>query len=80
MSTEIWRERGELDRARREFMKQAMAEYDKTHYEKLRALQARCSHENERFTHFGPFGNPWLMCTSCHRSRTEIETEAEESP
>lgn len=74
MSSEIWRERAELDKARREFMRQAMAEYDKAHYEKLRALQERCEHK-WRFTDFGSFGEPWYSCSLCHKTRVELKAE-----
>lgn len=68
--TTIWARRGELERERREFMRQAMAEFDRVHYVKLRALQEECGGAGHswRFTHVGPLGNPWFTCTACRKS------------
>jgi hypothetical protein len=70
----IWVRRGLLVRERREFMRTAMAEFDKTHREKMRALQAECEAigHNWKFTDLGPLGDPWFTCTTCRATRVEL--------
>jgi hypothetical protein len=75
----VWQRRGALDKARREFMRNAMAEFDKTHYAAMRELQDECkeSGHNWRFTHLGPLGDPWFSCTLCHASECRIDREGQ---
>lgn len=73
--TDIWQRRSELDKARRDFMKTAMAEFDKEHGAKLRALQEECTHPNERFTNAGPVRGLWYVCTHCQKVRYEAGDE-----
>lgn len=65
--SEIWREKHRLNAERREFMKVSMAEFDKQHFEKVRALQERCGklgHVHGNF-HDNGLGWTWYYCNQC---------------
>jgi hypothetical protein len=65
--SEIWKERHRLDKERRDFMAQAMVEFDKKHSEKLAALRARCEkigHVRGNF-HDNGIGWTWHYCNQC---------------
>jgi hypothetical protein len=74
---EIWKERLELDQARRKKMNEAMDEYDRTVFWPARkALVERCKNEtghNWRFRDTNPLGYPIFDCTLC--GTTEIRTD-----
>lgn len=64
---EIWRERHRLNDERREFMQKAMAEFDKQHRQKVRALQERCEkigHVRGNI-HDNGLGWTWFYCNQC---------------
>ena len=67
----------ELDKARREHMREIAKDYDILHYEAVRKLQAQCGEigHNFTFTHLGPLGDPWFHCTACGKSKVQIEHE-----
>lgn len=68
ISTEI----RQLETSRREFMANAMHDFDvkqRIRLNKLRALCRSIGHK-WRFTHLGPLGDPWYNCTICHSSKT----------
>ena len=66
--SEIWTRRNEIDRARRNKMKEAMDEYDRTvYYPAKKQLIEDC----EKIGHYGGtfhdngFGWTWLYCNGC---------------
>lgn len=63
----IAQKRRDLEAARREFVRKAVAEYDKKHYAALRELHEACSRfgHNWHFTHVGPVGHAWFSCSIC---------------
>ncbi|WP_129448159.1 hypothetical protein [Methylibium sp. Pch-M] len=65
----------ELERERREFMREAMRTFDQGHYQRLRELQEGCGRLGHkwRFTHLGPLGSPWYCCGVCHASECRKE-------
>jgi hypothetical protein len=72
--TEIWRERGRLEQERRDAMRRLMAEFDKEHYAKLRALRDRCAaigHVRGKFDSNG-LGTTWFYCNQCG-DRMEVD-------
>jgi hypothetical protein len=72
--TDIWKRRHMLDKARREFMENAMVEYDRTHNEKMRELRAECAETSGhtwRFTNVGPVGHVWSHCGTCGASKVD---------
>lgn len=72
--SEIGTEYSRLEKARREFSRAAMAEYDKGHYAALRVLRAKCEEQtghNMVFSHLGPLGNPWHYCTHCKATKVD---------
>ena len=66
-----------LDMERGEFRRQAMAEYDRAHYLKVKALQDECGQAGHkwRFTHLGPLNDPWFSCTTCRLSECRVERD-----
>lgn len=69
---DIGRQVRELERARREYQREVMAEYDKEHYRKLAALRAQCDHQ-WHFSHLGPINHPWFYCSVCGKSEMREE-------
>jgi homoaconitase/3-isopropylmalate dehydratase large subunit len=67
MST-VWEDRGRVEAARREFMKHAMGEYDRTvYYPALKEIRERCAkegHSGGKF-HDNGFGWTWFYCGKC---------------
>lgn len=66
-STEIWMERHRLDSERREAMRRLMADFDKEHFAKVRAMQARCGeigHVRGKL-HDNGLGWTWHYCNQC---------------
>ena len=75
-ATDIWRKRGELEKARRDHMKTVMAEYDKFHYAHMKQLREDCERltgHTFRFSHLGPLGDPWSYCTHCGTSKVDVQ-------
>jgi hypothetical protein len=75
-STKIWKEKGLIERARRQKMSELMDEYDKTvYYPAKKELRERCEkvghHWNFRDTN--PVGYPIFDCNQC--GATEIRKE-----
>lgn len=69
-STEIWKERHRLDQERREAMRVLMADFDKQHFAKVRAMQERCAaigHVRGTF-HDNGLGWTWYYCNQCGAS------------
>ena len=79
---EISQARFELERARREKLREMMAEYDKDYFAKLKVLHEQCGTlgHNWRFTHLGPLGHPWFSCTVCSKSRVDGFDEPSSPP
>lgn len=77
-STEIWREKFQIDKARRQKMHDAMEEYDQTiYYPAMKLLQERCAaigHKKGVF-HDNGLGWSWWYCNQCG-SRMDIERHA----
>jgi hypothetical protein len=74
MTASIWQRRRQLESARRNAVRIAMADYDKDYYAKLNELREECgSNEGHtmQFTHVGPLGNPWFACSKC--GKTEVK-------
>jgi hypothetical protein len=75
----IWSRRHQLDKERQEFMKTAMAEFDKEWRLKRKALQDECAAtddgHNWRHTGDGPLGHPSFSCTKCHTTKVEGRDE-----
>lgn len=72
----IWKRRSELDIERRNKTRELMEEYDKVHYDKIRALQDECGRDtghNWMFSNYGPLGHSWFHCTGCGKSKVEGE-------
>lgn len=66
--TDIWKERGILDKARREKRQELMREYDEaTYYPAMKSLRARCAQLGHREA--APFvtslGWVWIDCALC---------------
>jgi hypothetical protein len=74
----IWERRHALDKERREYQRKAMADFDRAHYAKLRALQTECGQVGHkwRFTHLGPLSDPWFSCGVCHASECRPERDS----
>jgi hypothetical protein len=66
--SEIWHKSRELDRARRNKMKEAMDEYDRTvYYPAKLAIQKECGETGHTFgsLHDNGFGWTWSYCSLC---------------
>jgi hypothetical protein len=76
-STDIWKERLTIDKARRAKMKEAMEAYDiEVYYPARKALRLRCEKEtghNWVFRDTNPIGYPIFDCTIC--GATEIRPD-----
>jgi hypothetical protein len=74
-STQIWREKHEIEEARRHEMREAMEEYDRTVYHPaMNSLRERCAaigHKRGNF-HDNGIGWTWFYCNQCG-DRMEIE-------
>ncbi len=71
---DVWKRRGELAKARRDYMKQAMAEYDKTHHAQMAELRSICEALTGHafaFSHVGPVGHVWHYCNHCGASKVD---------
>lgn len=75
-STKIWKEKGLIDRARRDKMTELMGDYDKTVYWPARKqLIERCAKLGHKW-HFhdtNPVGYPIFVCNQC--GSTEIRKD-----
>lgn len=70
----IWKKKNALEIERRDKERELMDEYNKTHYEKIRALQDECGRDtghNWMFSNHGPLGHAWFHCTGCGKSKVE---------
>ena len=75
-STKIWKEKGQIEKARREKMQELMGEYDKTvFYPARHALISRCASIGHKwnFRDVNPVGYPIFDCNQC--GATEIRKE-----
>lgn len=66
----------ELEKERRVAMTELMREFDESYYRpNRRDIQAACSSIGHvwHLTHFGPLGDQWYSCTSCHASECRTE-------
>lgn len=75
--TSIWHRRGEIDRARRKKMEEAMREYDEqVYYPARKELIADCAAEGHswQFTHVGPAGGWWFTCNKCNFTCNKCNT------
>lgn len=56
-----------------ERVREVMAEYDRVAQAERRILQAECEALGHqwRFTHLGPLGDPWFICTCCEKTNVE---------
>lgn len=66
-STQIWKERHQLDTERREAMRRLMDDFDREHFAKVRNLQARCAaigHVRGNL-HNNGLGWTWYWCNQC---------------
>jgi hypothetical protein len=74
-ATAIWREKGRINKERRDKNKELIEEYDRTVYRPAReALIARCEkngHVKGEF-HDNGFGHCWYYCNQCG-GRMDIE-------
>ncbi len=64
----IWQEKHEIEKARREKMREAMEEYDKTVYRPaLAALRERCGEQGHKPGHWhnNGLGCSFLYCAIC---------------
>ena len=65
----IWQRAIELDRARSEFLVEAMREYDITYYAKLHELHEECGKSEDghqwSFVDVTMLGNPIYRCNQC---------------
>lgn len=75
----IWDKGSQLDKVRRDFMRDAVKEFDIEHQMAIHTLQTECGSIGHiwRFTHLGPLNNPWFSCTACHASRVELQNVKE---
>lgn len=67
--TELWQQRGELDRQRREKIQAAIKEYDREiYYPALRLIVEKCAatggHRGGKF-HNNGLGWSWFYCSIC---------------
>jgi hypothetical protein len=72
-STKIWKEKYQIEKARRDKMVELMGEYDKTVYWPARkSLRERCEKISHRwhFSDLNPVGYPIFVCNQC--GATEI--------
>lgn len=71
----IWERRLKLEQARRNHMKEVMAEYDNVHYAEMKKLREECGASadghNWRFTDFGPTWKKWYACNQCGQTKVE---------
>jgi len=75
-STKIWKEKGLIEKARRDKMRELMGEYDKTvYYPAMKALRERCEKVGHRwqFIDVNPVGYPIFVCNQC--GSTEIRKD-----
>ena len=71
--SEIGKAVRELDRERRNKMKELMDEWDNTYYyPKMKELRSRCNH-NLKFVGLNPINWPIFTCTIC--GHTQIEKQ-----
>ncbi len=64
----IWQEKHEIENARREKMREAMEEYDRTVYRPAMAkMRDRCSERGHKpgHWHYNGLGGSFLICASC---------------
>ncbi len=77
MTTEIWKEKLRIDKARRDKVQELISDYDVNVYWPARkALVERCKEEighNWRFRDVNPLGYPIFDCTLC--GTTEIRPD-----
>lgn len=74
--TDIWSERGKLEKERRDAMKGLMHDFDHNYYyPKLKKLRELCAEQhgdhNFRFSDFGPIGHAWYRCSRCGEAKVE---------
>lgn len=78
---DIWTRRHALDKTRREHIREVMKDYDILHYVAVRELQEQCEALGHKwkFTNLGPLGDPWFHCSSCGKSRVDIQHSERQS-
>lgn len=63
----------ELERERRNKMKDLMQQWDNEYYyPKMRELQSQCEH-NWSFSGTNPVGYPIFDCTICHKTEIKVD-------
>ena len=75
-STKIWKEKHQIEKARRDKMQELMGEYDKNvYYPARKALRERCESIGHRwnFSDVNPVGYPIFVCNQC--GATDIRKE-----
>ena len=75
-STKIWKEKGLIEKSRRQKMSELMDEYDKTvYYPARKALREQCEKIGHRwnFSDLNPVGYPIFVCNQC--GATEIRKD-----
>ena len=73
-SKEIWQEIRQLEKLRRDKIKEVMDKWDRDfYYPKMKELQNECSH-NWNFVGLNPINYPVFTCTICRK--TEIRPDA----
>ena len=59
-------------------MKRLLHDFDEHYYHpNMQDIRAACDsigHE-WRYTHAGPLGHPWFMCTVCHASKCDVAND-----
>ena len=67
-----------LEKERRDAMKRLLHDFDEHYYHpNMQDIRAACDsigHE-WRYTHAGPLGHPWFMCTVCHASKCDVAND-----
>ena len=61
-----------LIKARREYEKQVMHDYDESYYKDIKTLMKECEQvtgHNFIFSNFGPLGHAWFHCSYCGKSK-----------
>jgi hypothetical protein len=73
--TTISERRVALEKARQEFVKEAMRGYDVGYHEARKQLRDDCGATGDghafRFSNFGPLGHAWFHCIKCGASKVE---------